>query len=177
MGLTLLIGGARSGKSDAAQAMAVRFRGPVVFVATGEARDDEMAERIARHRAARPASWATIETGDVASALIAMPDDAFVIVDCLTLWISRLMERELSDTDIGDLVAEAARIAGARTSPTVAITNEVGSGIVPDNPLARRYRDLLGGANRTWAGAAERTLLVVAGRALELSSIEDLTNE
>jgi adenosylcobinamide kinase/adenosylcobinamide-phosphate guanylyltransferase len=174
MALTLLIGGARSGKSDAAQAMAARWRGPVVFVATAEARDDEMAERIARHRAARPSSWATIETGDIASALMGAPDDAFVIVDCLTLWLSRLMERELSDTDIGDVVGEAARIAAARPSATVAITNEVGSGIVPDNPLARRYRDLLGGANRTCAAAADRTLLVVAGRALELSPIEDL---
>ena len=175
MALTLLIGGARSGKSDAAIAMASRWGGSVVFVATAEARDEEMTERIARHKASRPNEWTTIETGDLGSALSAAPDDAFVIVDCLTLWMSRFMERELSDDDIHTVVREAADAAAARPAPTVAITNEVGSGIVPDNQLARRFRDLLGGANRTWADAADRTLLVVAGRALRLSSIEELT--
>src|SRR5437660_7416619 len=173
MPLTLLIGGARSGKSDAAIAMANRWGGPVVFVATGQARDAEMEQRIARHRGSRPGEWTTIESDGLVEALTAA-GDAFVIVDCLTLWISRLMERELSDTDIDLLVHEGAEIAGGRSAPTVVITNEVGSGIVPDNPLARRFRDLLGSANRVWAQQAERTLLVIAGRALSLSSIEDL---
>jgi adenosyl cobinamide kinase/adenosyl cobinamide phosphate guanylyltransferase len=172
-----LIGGARSGKSDAAIARADRWDGPVLFVATAQARDDEMAERIARHRASRPASWTTIETDDVRGALSSAPAGVFVVVDCLTLWVSRLMERELSDADIADVVRTAALAASSRREPTVAITNEVGSGIVPDNPLARRFRDLLGSANKHWAEAAGRTLLVVAGRAMPLSSIEELTNE
>ena len=176
MALTLLIGGARSGKSDAALAMASAWDGPVVFVATAQARDDEMAQRIARHRASRPAEWTTVETDDVTGALEAAAGDAFVVVDCLTLWLSRLMERELSDDDINAVVAEAAAAAAARAGPTVAITNEVGSGIVPDNPMARRFRDLLGGANRTWAAAASRSLLLVAGRALPLTSIEEATS-
>ena len=176
MPLTLLIGGARSGKSDAAIAIANRWDGPVVFVATGQPRDAEMEERIARHRASRPREWKTIESDGLVEALTAA-GDAFVIVDCLTLWISRLMERELSDTDIDLLVHEGAEIAGGRSAPTVVVTNEVGSGIVPDNPLARRFRDLLGSANRVWASHAARTLLVVAGRALALSSLEELTDE
>jgi len=175
MRLTLLIGGARSGKSDAAVGFARRWKGPVVFVATAEARDDEMAERISRHRAARPLDWSTVETDDVARALEDAPADAFVIIDCLTLWISRLMERELSDADIEAAVRESAAVAGGRTAPTVAITNEVGAGVVPDNALARRFRDVLGAANRVWAEAADRTLLVVAGRALPLHPIEDTT--
>ena len=165
MPLTLLIGGARAGKSDAAVTMASRWDGPVVFVATAEARDEEMAERIARHKASRPEAWTTVETGDVVGALLDAPDDAFVIVDCLTLWVSRLMDC----ADVESVVREGALAAASRSSPTVAITNEVGSGIVPDNPLARRFRDLLGTANRTWAAVADRALLVVAGRTLELT--------
>jgi adenosyl cobinamide kinase/adenosyl cobinamide phosphate guanylyltransferase len=174
MALTLLIGGARSGKSDAAIAMASGWAGPVVFVATAQARDEEMDARIARHRQSRPSSWTTVESDDVAGTLASAPEEAFVIVDCLTLWVSRLMERELSDTDIGAEIARAADVAADRSAPTVAITNEVGSGIVPDNALARRFRDLLGSANKAWAERADRTLLVVAGRALALSSIEEL---
>lgn len=170
MALTLLIGGARSGKSDAALAMASKWGGPVRFVATGEARDEEMAARIAQHRAARPEHWTTVETADVAAAL--GDDDVFVIVDCVTLLVSRLMERELSDDEVLAAVSEVASAARSRTTPTVVVTNEVGSGIVPDNVLARRFRDLLGSANRALADAADRTLLVVAGRAVLLEEIE-----
>jgi adenosyl cobinamide kinase/adenosyl cobinamide phosphate guanylyltransferase len=177
MALTLLIGGARSGKSDAAVAMASRWDGPVVFIATGEARDDEMADRIAKHRASRPSAWTTIETDDLAAALAHAPLDSFVVIDCLTLWISRLMERELSDAGIDEVVTQAARAAGSRRAPTVAVTNDVGSGIVPDNAQARRYRNLLGAANKTWARVSERALFVLAGRALALSTIEDITDE
>src|SRR5918996_2717965 len=106
MPLTLLIGGARSGKSDAAIAMAAKWEGAVRFVATAEARDDEMTERIARHREGRPAHWSTVETADVASTLT--DDGTFVIVDCITLLVSRLMERELSDADIVAVIEEIA---------------------------------------------------------------------
>lgn len=170
MALTLLIGGTRSGKSDAALTMAAKWSGPVRFVATAEARDDEMAERIARHRAARPAEWTTIETADVVHALA--DDGAFVIVDCVTLLVSRLMERELSDADVISAVEELATAAAGRAAPTVVVSNEVGSGIVPDNALARRFRDLIGAVNRRLAEAADRTLLVVAGRALPLQEIQ-----
>ena len=170
MPLTVLIGGARSGKSDAALAMAAKWDGPVTFVATAEARDEDMAGRIERHRAARPSDWTTVETTDVVSVL--SDEGSFVIVDCITLLVSRLMERELADDDIVEAIRDLARVAASRTAPTVVITNEVGSGIVPDNALARRFRDLLGTANRTLADAAERTLLIVAGRAMQLGEIE-----
>jgi adenosyl cobinamide kinase/adenosyl cobinamide phosphate guanylyltransferase len=167
MPLTLLIGGARSGKSDIAMQMASRQSGPVVFVATAEAGDGDMAARIARHRDARPADWTTVEsphdiTGALAEAI------GFVILDCVTLWVSNLIGREMTDADVVRRAHEAAAVAASRRDPTVVVTNEVGSGIVPDNPLARRYRDLLGTVNKTWADAADTTLLVVAGRTLEL---------
>jgi adenosyl cobinamide kinase/adenosyl cobinamide phosphate guanylyltransferase len=169
MALTLLIGGARAGKSDIATKRAKSWRGPVVFVATAEARDEEMAQRIARHKESRPAAWQTIEIrGELESALTDASSDAFVIVDCLTLWVSGLMEQELTDADIEDRAHAAACIAAARTAPTVVVTNDVGSGIVPDNPLARRFRDVLGTVNTFWAAKAAEALYVVAGRALRL---------
>jgi adenosylcobinamide kinase/adenosylcobinamide-phosphate guanylyltransferase len=174
--LTLLIGGARSGKSDAALAMAAKWNGPVAFIATAEPRDADMEERIARHRASRPASWTTVETDDIAGALRAAPPDAFVIIDCLTLWVFRAMEREPSDDAIDERAAEAARAASDRDAPTAVVTNEVGSGIVPADAFTRRFRDALGRVNRIWAAAADRTLLLVAGRALELASLEEMAD-
>jgi adenosyl cobinamide kinase/adenosyl cobinamide phosphate guanylyltransferase len=149
--------------------MAEKWDGPVRFVATGEARDDEMAERIARHRAARPVGWETVETADVVPALV--DDGAFVVVDCVTLLVSRLMERELSDAGVIAAIDELGAAAAARSAPTVIVSNEVGSGIVPDNALARRFRDLLGTGNRRLADVADRTLLIVAGRALPLEDL------
>ena len=170
MALTVLLGGARSGKSALAQRLAGRWDGPVTVVATGQARDAEMAERIARHRAARPAGWDTVEEPlELAAALGARGRDTFVVVDCLTLWVSNLLGQGLTDAEVGARAGAAAATAAGRTAPTVAVSNEVGSGIVPAEPLARRYRDLLGQVNGVWAAAADRALLLVAGRALPLT--------
>jgi adenosylcobinamide kinase/adenosylcobinamide-phosphate guanylyltransferase len=170
MALTVLLGGARSGKSALAQRLAGRWDGPVTVVATGQARDAEMAERIARHRAARPAGWETVEEPlELAAALAACGRDTLVVVDCLTLWVSNLLEQGLTDAEVGARAGTAAAVAAGRTAPTVAVSNEVGSGIVPAEPLARRYRDLLGQVNAVWAAAADRALLLVAGRALPLT--------
>jgi adenosyl cobinamide kinase/adenosyl cobinamide phosphate guanylyltransferase len=167
--LTLLIGGARAGKSDAAVDLARKWTGPVVFVATAEARDDEMAARVARHQESRPVDWTTVEAPvELTAALSDAPSDSFVIVDCLTLWVSALMERACTDDEIERRSRDAASAAADRASPTVAVTNEVGSGIVPDNALARRFRDVLGSVNRIWSDHASRTFLIVAGRALPL---------
>ena len=156
--LTLLIGGARSGKSSLALELAA---GEVVFVATAEAGDAEMAARIDAHRAERPESWATVEAPrDLAGALRAAPADACVVVDCLTLWVANTMDE--------DAAREAASVAASRRGDTIVVTNEVGMGIVPANELAREYRDLLGRVNALWADAADRVLLVVAGRTLEV---------
>lgn len=165
MTLVLLIGGARSGKSSLAVERAVRTERPVVFVATGEAGDDEMAARIELHRRERPSHWATVEEPvELANAIAEAPGADVVVVDCLSLWVANVLERET----VEDAAREAARLAAARPGLTIAVTNEVGLGIVPDNELARRYRDVLGRVNAIWAAAADEAYFVVAGRALRL---------
>ena len=163
--LRLLIGGARSGKSRLAVQLASAQSGPVTFIATAEPGDDEMATRIAAHQAERPDGWTTLEEPiDLNRALSADPPDAAVIVDCLTLWVANLLDRDLTAEQILDLARTAAATAARRPGLVVTITNEVGGGIVPGNRLARRYRDLLGDVNRIWAEHAAETFLVVAGR-------------
>jgi len=158
MTLVMLLGGARSGKSQLAVERARAHGAPVTFIATGEAGDDEMAERIARHKAGRPSDWATVEEPrDLRRALESVPGGDTVIVDCLSLWVANGGE--------SDGVAE---LAAARAGLTIAVTNEVGSGIVPDNALARAYRDELGRVNAEWVQAADEAYLVVAGRTLRL---------
>ncbi|MCP9488769.1 MAG: bifunctional adenosylcobinamide kinase/adenosylcobinamide-phosphate guanylyltransferase [Solirubrobacteraceae bacterium MAG38_C4-C5] len=169
MPLTLLLGGARSGKSTLAVRRASCSGAPVVFLATGEAGDDEMAARIARHRAERPARWTTVEEPvDLAGALAACPAEACVVVDCLSLWASNAMGRGFDDGEIERLAEETAGLAAGRGALTIAVSNEVGMGVVPDHPLGRRYRDVLGRVNALWAAAATEALLVVAGRGLRL---------
>jgi len=169
MALTLLLGGARSGKSALAVRAAGAWAGPVEVVVTAEARDAEMAARIERHRAERPVGWRTVEAPrELEAALREVAADALVIVDCLTLWVSNLMELGVDDAEVERRALAAAALAASRAAPTLAISNEVGSGIVPADALARRYRDLLGQVNAAWAAAAERALLLGAGRALPL---------
>jgi len=166
MTLVLLLGGARSGKSRLAVRLASERGKPVVFVATGEAGDEEMAERIARHRAERPAGWRTVEEPvALLDALAATPADATVVVDCLSFWVANLLDSRTA-AEIEQEAAEAAALAAARD--TIAVSNEVGMGVVPATPLGRAYRDVLGRVNATWAGAAAEAYLVVAGRRLAL---------
>ncbi|HEX5469530.1 MAG TPA: bifunctional adenosylcobinamide kinase/adenosylcobinamide-phosphate guanylyltransferase [Gaiellaceae bacterium] len=168
MSLTLLVGGARSGKSTLALRRAAAADS-VVFIATAEAGDDEMAARIASHRTERPVAWTTVEEPvEIRAAVESSPPESFVILDCLSLWVSNLMGRGWQDEAIEAETARAAAVAAARPAPTVVVTNEVGLGIVPATPLGRRYRDVLGRVNTTFAEAAEEALLVVAGRALRL---------
>jgi adenosylcobinamide kinase/adenosylcobinamide-phosphate guanylyltransferase len=169
MSLVLLLGGARSGKS----ALAVRLAGErATLIATATAGDAEMAERIRRHRAERPEGWVTIEEPvAVGAALAAVVVDATVVLDCLSLWVSNLIEAGLSDEEIEGEARSVAAAAGARAGLTVAVTNEVGLGIVPAAPLGRRYRDLLGRVNTLWAAEAEGALLVAAGRTLQLERL------
>jgi adenosylcobinamide kinase / adenosylcobinamide-phosphate guanylyltransferase len=176
MGLIVLTGGARSGKSVLAVRAAGESAREVVFVATAEdGRDSEFSERIARHRAARPPDWRVVEEPvELAAALDTAPDDACVVVDCLALWVSNLVERGLADGAVVDAARRAAGRAVRRDGPTLVVTNEVGLGIVPEQPLARRYRDLLGVVNAEWAARADEALLVVAGRALRLDPWDGL---
>jgi len=169
MPLTLLLGGARSGKSALALNRAARSGAPVVFLATGEAGDEEMAARIARHRAERPAQWTTVEEPvELAGALAACPAQACVVVDCLSLWVSNAMGRDVDDGEIERVAGRTAALAAGRRAATIAVSNEVGMGVVPEHPLGRRYRDVLGRVNALWAAAATEALLVVAGRVLGL---------
>jgi adenosyl cobinamide kinase/adenosyl cobinamide phosphate guanylyltransferase len=175
MGLTVLLGGARSGKSDLAVRLARASGRPVVVVATATAGDAEMAERIARHRRERPAGWRTVEEPiDLGGALASAPQEACVIADCLSLWIANLLEAGWSPARAEREAERVARVAAARRAPTIAVSNEVGSGIVPASALARAYRDVLGRTNASWAGAAERSALVVAGRILPLGPPDPL---
>ncbi|PZQ51551.1 MAG: bifunctional adenosylcobinamide kinase/adenosylcobinamide-phosphate guanylyltransferase [Rhodovulum sulfidophilum] len=159
--LTLVLGGARSGKSRHGEALIAAHPAPWRYVATAEALDAEMAARIAEHRDRRDARWITTEAPrDLAGALAAMPEGAPVLIDCLTLWLSNLLLAE------ADLAAETTRLVemlAAPRGPWVAIANEVGLGIVPDNALARRFRDAAGVLNQRLAARADRVLLTVAG--------------
>jgi adenosylcobinamide kinase / adenosylcobinamide-phosphate guanylyltransferase len=177
MSLLVILGGARSGKSRLAGEMGKRWPGRVAVIVTAEARDDEMADRIRRHRSERPADWVTVEEPlDLDAALGSIPDDTLVIVDCLTLWLSNLLEKGVEDSEIEELAWSAAAVAAARPADTIVVSNEVGSGIVPASAIARRFQDLLGRVNSIWADAADRSLLVVAGRILSLQHPDELWN-
>jgi adenosyl cobinamide kinase/adenosyl cobinamide phosphate guanylyltransferase len=168
LSLTFLIGGARSGKSSLAVELARGQDAPVMFVATGEAGDDEMAERIALHRSERPKDWTTVEEPIALERVLgSAPADACVVVDCLSLWVANLIEHRPADT-IEQEGARAATLAAGRPGRTIAVSNEVGLGIVPSTPLGRAYRDVLGRVNAAWARTAVDAYLVVAGRALRL---------
>jgi len=166
--LTLITGGARSGKSAHALKLAESYRGVNrFFIATAEALDDEMRERIARHRRLRPAGITTIEEPrKVASAIQSLEGRAgLVILDCLTLWVSNLMSAYPAG-NIDAFLTEADSLASALTRASfsaIVVTDEVGYGIVPENPGARRFRDLLGLTNQKIAAAADEVLLMVAG--------------
>ena len=177
MGLTFVVGGARSGKSSLAVATAAAQSRPVVFIATAEARDDEMAARIASHREERPAHWETIEEPvALARALQRSGPDSFVVVDCLTLWVTNA----LSARGSAWVLAEASRVidaATARGGATLVVSNEVGSGIVPADPATRGWRDLLGTVNAQFSRGANAAYLAVAGRVLPLADADDLLHD
>ncbi|MDQ7989917.1 MAG: bifunctional adenosylcobinamide kinase/adenosylcobinamide-phosphate guanylyltransferase [Candidatus Dactylopiibacterium sp.] len=168
MSTHLVLGGARSGKSRFAQARAEAHAGAVQLVVTAEILDDEMRARVARHRLERPAHWHVTEAPVAlpeAIARLAQPG-AFVLVDCLTLWLSNLLCTQPEALEAGIDALEAA-IAGAR-GELVLVSNEVGWSIVPDNPLARRFRDEQGRLNQRVAARCDRVTLVAAGLPLAL---------
>ena len=169
MALTVLLGGARSGKSRLAVELATAAGARVTFVATAEARDAEMAERIRAHRAERPEGWVTVEEPyALADALVGVDPQHAVIVDCLSLWVANALGRDDDPETVLEATARAAAIAASRLPLTVAVSNEVGLGVVPATPLGRAYRDLLGSVNRVWVETSADAALVVAGRALPL---------
>lgn len=161
--IILLLGGARSGKSRRALALAAKRR-RVVFVATAQRSDAEMRRRIAAHRRERPAGWTTIEVSrNVPDRLVDLPRGATVILDCVTLLVGRLVADRKPDAAILDAADRLIGIAKRRKLRLIAVSNEVGSGVVPPTRLGRRFQDVLGAVNARLAAAAGRVELLVAG--------------
>jgi len=161
LSLTLVLGGARSGKSRYAETVVMASPPPWIYIATAEPFDDEMRARIGEHKSRRGEAWQTVEAPtDLAGAIEDAPTDRTVLVDCLTLWLNNLMFRKINiETAIGNLETALAE----REAPTVLVSNEVGFGIVPDNAEARHFRDLQGRLNQRIAAMAGRVVLMVAG--------------
>ncbi len=166
--LVFVTGGARSGKSRYAQARAEAWGGPLLYLATAEVRDPEMEARVAQHRADRGPRWESLEEPlDLPGALARAAAYPGALLDCLTLWTANLLE---AYDDAGAHAALARTLAALEAYPgrLVIVTNEVGSGIVPDNALARRFRDLGGRVNQEVAARATEAYLVVSGLPLQL---------
>lgn len=164
--LTLILGGARSGKSAFAEAEVTSHPGPWHYMATAQAFDDEMRERIAKHRLDRADGWVTHEVPlDLTDALHELPAGNPVLVDCLTLWLTNQI---LAETDLQAEIAALEHALSARNSPVWLVANEVGLGIVPANALARRFRDEAGRLNQRIGQIATRVRFIAAGLPLAL---------
>jgi len=162
----LVLGGARSGKSRHAEAQCEAIPGPLTYIATAQAYDDEMRDRIARHRARRNARWDTVDAPiDLPAAIRAIPPSGAVLVDCLTLWLSNLLLAEENIPHWSDTLVAAIDMSAA---PIALVSNEVGLSIVPENALARRFRDEAGLLNQRVAAACDRVEFVAAGLPLIL---------
>jgi adenosylcobinamide kinase / adenosylcobinamide-phosphate guanylyltransferase len=171
--ITLVLGGARSGKSAFAQRL-IPPEQPAVYIATAAPDDPEMQKRVARHRCDRPSHWATLEAPiDLASAIdTAMPSNAVLIVDCVTVWLSNLswLHRTLDEGERAEQISDSLDrvIAAAARRSCIVVSNELGLGLVPETVVGREFRDLHGRSNQTLASAADRVWLIVAGLPLLL---------
>ena len=160
-GYTFILGGARSGKSQYAERLIETFPAPWVYLATAQAFDDEMKMRIAHHSARRSQEWRTVDTPyDLADAVLQIPEEQPVLVDCLTLWLTNIM---LAEHDIESESAKLLISFRQRRGPLVVVSNEVGLGIVPDNALAREFRDAAGRLNQAVAAQAAHVFFMVSG--------------
>lgn len=167
----LILGGAKSGKSSHAQALAEGWGGRLVYLATAQAGDQEMARRIARHQADRGPGWSTLEEPLALEESLARADgpDTVFLVDCLTLWLSNLvLGANLGDEEVAARGQALARLLPNLEARIILVANEVGLGIVPENALARRWRDLAGSLNQRLARACDTVLLITAGLPLAL---------
>lgn len=172
-GCTVLLGGARSGKSDLAVKLGEAWPNEVIIAATAEAGDDDMAQRISRHQAERPADWGVIEAPLLsAQEVVSVNPAALLIVDCITLLVSNLLHADKTEAQIDEHASILSHALVSRPSPTIVVTNEVGLGVHPTSELGRQYRDVLGRYNKRLADRAETTLFVAAGR---VTPMVDLT--
>ncbi|MEM9708408.1 MAG: bifunctional adenosylcobinamide kinase/adenosylcobinamide-phosphate guanylyltransferase [Pseudomonadota bacterium] len=168
----LITGGARSGKSVLAERLALRMTGQAIYIATAEAGDAEMEARIAAHRARRGPDWEDLHAPrDLLAALSASDGGPPRLVDCLTFWLTNLM---LDGEDWQKAGEELAQAIPAQRAPVIFVTNEVGGGIVPENALAREFRDAAGWLNQRVAEAVEAVFLTVAGQAIRIKPNDDL---
>jgi len=164
--LTFIIGGARSGKSRQAEELLAALPRPWTYIATAEAYDDEMRERIAMHRSRRGEGWLTVDAPfDLVGAIEALPAERSVLIDCLTLWLTNHM---LANHDLEAECLRLTEVLAHPRGPWFVVSNEVGQGIVPDNALARRFRDEAGRLNQKIAAVADTVLLMVAGLPLKV---------
>ncbi|MEM7781093.1 MAG: bifunctional adenosylcobinamide kinase/adenosylcobinamide-phosphate guanylyltransferase [Pseudomonadota bacterium] len=163
--VSFFLGGARSGKSRLALASAQSLPGPHVFIATAQAFDDEMRERIDRHRHERDERWRTIEAPLELASAVEEAGSSVVLIDCCTLWLSNVM---LAEREVGKEVDRLLAAIQGSSAQIVLVSNEVGSGIVPDNKLGRDFRDEQGRLNQSLAAISERVELVVAGLPLRI---------
>jgi adenosylcobinamide kinase/adenosylcobinamide-phosphate guanylyltransferase len=168
--IIFITGGARSGKSRLAEELTERFGAPLAYIATGQAGDAEMRERIARHRERRGPAWQTIEEPLDLAAVISRHDGRVkgMLVDCVTLWLTNLLFRYDDARQVLTEVAALAATFPALQTPIVLVSNEVGMGIVPENGLARAFRDLAGEANELLAKAADEVYVTFSGLPLKL---------
>jgi adenosylcobinamide kinase/adenosylcobinamide-phosphate guanylyltransferase len=163
--LSLVLGGARSGKSRHAERLIEALDRPALYIATAEARDAEMRERIAAHRARRGTRWSTLEAPLDLAAVLAAERKRPILVDCLTLWLSNVM---LAERDAAGEIAGLLDTLSAHPGPVVVVANEVGLGIVPENALARDFRDHAGRLNQQVAALAGHVVFLAAGLPLTL---------
>ncbi|RJG56192.1 bifunctional adenosylcobinamide kinase/adenosylcobinamide-phosphate guanylyltransferase [Sphingobium terrigena] len=163
----LVLGGARSGKSRFAQAQAESRSGNLVYIATAQALDDEMTQRIARHQDDRGARWRTVDAPlDLAAAIAAESRaDRVLLIDCLTLWASNLL---FAERDLAPAIETVTNAITLAAGPLIFVSNEVGLGIVPDNAMARRFRDMAGEINQAVAAAVDQAVFIAAGLPLRL---------
>ena len=172
MGKVIFItGGARSGKSGFGLSLAEKQGGRLVYIATAQARDPEMAERIRMHKEARGAAWENVEEPENIAGVVSSTGGGTVIIDCLTLWLSNLLEKSGSDGFEEMVSRKADSLAGALKNfrgVAIVVSNELGSGIVPANASARAFRDAAGRVNQIIARAADEAYLVVSGLPLRL---------
>ncbi len=171
--LTLVLGGARSGKSRYAESLFSAWLPPWSYLATAEAGDDEMTVRIEAHRSRRGKEWQTIESPRDLAAALASCNGTPALIDCLTLWLSNLL---LADADVEREIGRLETTLAAAAGPIVLVANEVGSGIVPEYPLGRRFRDLQGMANQRMAALADCVVLMVAGLPLAVKGTLEPTS-
>jgi adenosylcobinamide kinase / adenosylcobinamide-phosphate guanylyltransferase len=168
MSIIFVTGGARSGKSTFALNLARATNEAVTFIATAQAFDDEMTERITKHQLERPKEWTTIEASIDVHTALENTQTRVVILDCLSLLVSNLMLENYSETQILERIQNALEIAKTRDLKLIVVSNEVGSGVVPEYPLGRLFRDVLGRANQTVAATSSEAYLLVAGLSLRL---------